>query len=1239
MPRRRIRSLLVVTVCCVALQPAGFLLAESMDESVASRLVEVGLAIERQIELAQVNHERGTLDQATLERQADAAEKALQNLERRIHSLPDGATDELMTKLHAVQAQAANLARAAELGTAPPRRQSETTRVKHLNRRGGGTRAIPANDNCEDAFPAVIGGAYAGDTTEATNDGEAVCGASLTSPDVWYRFVPTEPGVIVAETLGSTYDTVLSVHWDCPGTMSNQIVCSDDSVGLHSSVVFNAYVGSEYLIRVSGSNQAVGAYTLSLATAGRIEGSVTDAATASPIRTYVEAFDGAGFQVASDYTDATGDYSVGGLGTNEYFLATDNSYGFFDELYDGHPCTGGPPHGCDPATGDSVSVTVGGVVSGIDFVLDRGGVVTGQIRDQATTDPIEDARVNIYNGDEYLVAWSWADAAGEFRFDNLTPGTYTVWTDVSTHKGELFDDVSCPVEPPAGCSFAAATPILVAINSTVSGIDFDLEKLGSITGTVVDRTTGLAISGADVEVFNIFGTYIKDSGTVSNGTYEVGGLADGTYYLTVRRSYNYVKQLFDGIDCSPFGCSVLSGTPVTVVGQGTTAGVDFDLVEKGRISGLVVDETTGLPIQGIRVRVYSQSGSSAGYDSTSSSGEFIVDELNAGSYFVATDDTDYLNELYDDLPCPASCDPTSGTPVTVVDGEKTTGIDFSIVAKGMITGTLTEEGTGELLYMRVQLFDSVGAFLEYDTASQGVYEFTGLDDGQYFVLAKDPYGSIYLGELFDDIPCWEGPPSGCTLTDGTPVISAAGVATTGIDFALYRGGSISGTVTESLTTVPVTGQAVYVRQTGGSDFSSASLNSNGEYEVEGLPPGDYVAVVNARDHRDEVWDALPCVSDYPDGCDLGAGTPIPVSIATGTAGIDFSLDRLGSVSGVVRSAATGSALSSVRIEISDVLGSVVGYDYTEEFGNYRVDGLWPGDRFAVTNKGYGYWVDQLFDGIPCPGGPLVGCVPNLGTPLAVGADTQFRWVDFLLDVTGTISGHVIDNETGLPLAGVRVEAWSADGQLRDDRDTGLDGSYRLYYLETGTFFVVTDEYGSYQPDYIDTLYDGIPCPSGPPEGCDPTKGTPVTVVGGLDTDGIDLALPRRSGGITGMVSALEGGVPIAEAQIDVWASPQGGYVTGIRTSAAGTFVLDLYPGTYVVTTDNSGAWVNQIFDGIVCPVGSAYHGDCDPMTGDVVTVTDDELTTDIDFILEASPALFVDGFESGSAVRWTATVP
>ena len=76
----------------------------------------------------------------------------------------------------------------------------------------------------------------------------------------------------------------------------------------------------------------------------------------------------------------------------------------------------------------------------------------------------------------------------------------------------------------------------------------------------------------------------------------------------------------------------------------------------------------------------------------------------------------------------------------------------------------------------------------------------------------------------------------------------------------------------------------------------------------------------------------------------------------------------------------------------------------------------------------------------------------------------------------------------------------------------------------------------------------------------------------------------------------------------------------------------------MVSTDNPGAWVNQIWDGIVCPVGSAFNGDCDPLTGDVITVVDGELVENIDFALAPTFAIFADGFESGGTVRWSVTV-
>ena len=301
--------------------------------------------------------------------------------------------------------------------------------------------------------------------------------------------------------------------------------------------------------------------------------------------------------------------------------------------------------------------------------------------------------------------------------------------------------------------------------------------------------------------------------------------------------YSHVRQLFDGVDCPPDGCQVLTGTAVVIAGHAVVTEVDFDLIEKGVMTGLVIDANTMLGIEAVTVRLFDGTGSSVRSVSTDVSGQYVVEELDAGTYFVATDDFDYVNELYDGLACPVGCDPTTGTPVVVLNDTTTAGIDFSIVAKGRITGAVTADPGGDPITMRVYLYDHLGIELDSEFSYDGTYEFTGLDDGVYHVGA---YSSSayhpYLGELYDDIPCWGGPPSGCTVTDGAPVPAAAATVTAGIDFVLLRSGSIAGTVVDVSSGAPVTSVSVHVLDVAGPGVWSDYLYpGSGEYLVDGLP--------------------------------------------------------------------------------------------------------------------------------------------------------------------------------------------------------------------------------------------------------------------------------------------------------------------------------------------------------------------------------------------------------------------
>jgi hypothetical protein len=84
--------------------------------------------------------------------------------------------------------------------------------------------------------------------------------------DVWYAWYPTCSGNIVMDTYGSTFDTILSVHDDCPEPGNDHTVaCNDDGFAAPeraSLVTFNFNAGQRYLIRITGYNGAMGDYTL-----------------------------------------------------------------------------------------------------------------------------------------------------------------------------------------------------------------------------------------------------------------------------------------------------------------------------------------------------------------------------------------------------------------------------------------------------------------------------------------------------------------------------------------------------------------------------------------------------------------------------------------------------------------------------------------------------------------------------------------------------------------------------------------------------------------------------------------------------------------------------------------------------------------------------------------------------------------------------------------------------------------
>jgi hypothetical protein len=109
--------------------------------------------------------------------------------------------------------------------------------------------APPANDSISTPTEiTAIPSEFTQDTSEATaerSDGPCVAGRS-----VWYRYRPQTPQRVRAVTVGSDYDTVLTVFRG-PRNDRTRIACNDDRAGLASAVSVRFVAGERYWIAVS----------------------------------------------------------------------------------------------------------------------------------------------------------------------------------------------------------------------------------------------------------------------------------------------------------------------------------------------------------------------------------------------------------------------------------------------------------------------------------------------------------------------------------------------------------------------------------------------------------------------------------------------------------------------------------------------------------------------------------------------------------------------------------------------------------------------------------------------------------------------------------------------------------------------------------------------------------------------------------------------------------------------------
>ena len=539
-------------------------------------------------------------------------------------------------------------------------------------------------------------------------------------------------------------------------------------------------------------------------------------------------------------------------------------------------------------------------------------------------------------------------------------------------------------------------------------------------------------------------------------------------------------------------------------------------------------------------------------------------------------------------------------------------------AVGSITGVIRETGSGTVVpNASIQLIDTNGSYTgDYAYSDpDGSYSIAVANAGDYYVQAEGVYlGGNYLPELYPAGACWPGSYgiSDCDLAHAQTVSIASG-AVSGINISLLKGQKIAGQIRDN-SNQPL--DNAYVELYDANDYPrmSAGTDSFGHYAVATLPPGSYKLVAQAGGYGWQMFNHLACGGALQVDCDLALAGKITVSNQD-VSGVDFSLPVLAAIEGTV-TGMNSQPPASAQVTVFDTEGNAAASVWTDTAGHY-VAGPLVIANYRVEVQADGYF-SQVFNGIDCA---TLDCSAEVSgaTQVAITTEGQHAQANFQLSSLPSVSGHVQDSTSGLPLANVSIQAWSVPLGLAwpsNSTVTNSNGDYVLAGTIPGQYYLWAQS-----DDHVDQLYSGIDCEvfqagsSTFTTSCDFGSATPLTIALGQVPGSFDFALDA-SAAISGRaVTRAEPGSDLpAQASYAHVYDANGVQVAQAAMDAFGNYaVLDLPAGSYFAQAQQGNWWqaqyVPQLWKQIDCPSG------CDPFAGTPIPLAAGAAATGIDFDL------------------------